>query len=206
MLEENGYQRAMVDNTLCKCDKKRLQKKKGERSTPQDEVERIATVVVPYVKGVTGQVGRVLSSVGIRTVNKADPWLWRICQGIKDSGENDKKNGVIYEIKCGDCGENYIGETMRSLKTCLGEHRCHAKPGARYELSAVAEHAQVNKHQIDWDSAVVVGRERRWHPRKVKETLMICAKKLAMNKDKGMKLSVIWKDIAEKEYKKHRVN
>ena len=112
------------------------------------------------------QVGRVLSSVGIRTVNKADPWQWRIYQGIKDSVENDKKNGVIYEIRCGDCGESYVGETLRSLKTRLGEHQRHAKPGARYDLSAVAEHAQVNKHQIDWDNAVVVGRGRRGHPRK----------------------------------------
>ena len=35
---------------------------------------------------------------------------------------------------------------------------------------------------------------------------MICVKKPAMNKDKGMELSAVWKDIAEKEYKKHRVN
>ena len=30
--------------------------------------------------------------------------------------------------------------------------------------------------------------------------------KPGMNKDKGMELSAVWKDIAEKEYKKHRVN
>ena len=35
---------------------------------------------------------------------------------------------------------------------------------------------------------------------------MIYAKKPAMNKDKGMELSAVWKDTAEKEYKKHRVN
>ena len=73
----------------------------------------------------------------------------------------------------------------------------------------MAEHAHVNSHQSDWDSAVVVGRERRWYYRKVKEMPMICAKKLAMNKDKGVELSAVWKDIAEEEYKrtgKHRVN
>ena len=52
---------------------------------------------------------------------------------------------------------------------------------------------------------MVVGREWRWHPRKVKEALMICAKKPAMNKDKGKELSVVWKDIADNDYKKHRV-
>ena len=45
---------------------------------------------------------------------------------------------------------------------------------------------------------MVMGRERRWHPRKVKEALMICAKKPAMNKDKVMELSAVRKDIAEK--------
>ena len=84
---------------------------------------------------------------------------------------------------------------MPSLKKRLREHRRHANPGGRFDLSAVAEHAVVAGHSIAWDSAIVVCREQEWYPRKVKEALCINMKDPAMNKDKGMELSPAWIEV-----------
>ena len=34
-----------------------------------------------------------------------------------------KQTGVVYEIPCKDCPEVYVGETKRTLKVRLSEHR-----------------------------------------------------------------------------------
>ena len=52
---------------------------------------------------------RVLQPTAIRWVNKAEPWAWKVCSGIKDQVPKKKKPGVVYEIKCGDCQASYIG-------------------------------------------------------------------------------------------------
>ena len=115
-----------------------------------------------------------------------------MCNGIK---VREKKNGVVYEVKCQDCEATYIGETLRSQKKRLSEHRWHAKPGGRFDLSAVAEHAVVASHSITWDRTIVVCREQEWHPRKMKEALYINMKDPALNKDKGMELSHAWIEV-----------
>ena len=43
----------------------------------------------------------------------------------------------------------------------------------RVDLFAAADHAIVEGHQLDWKSAKVIDREKRWRSRKVKEALWI---------------------------------
>ena len=52
----------------------------------------------------------------------------------------------------------YIGETLRSLKTRLAEHQQHTRD-QRFDISAVAEHATYNEHDID--TAISSSRWRR---------------------------------------------
>ena len=49
-------------------------------------------------------------------VAKAQPWKWQVCRGIKDEIPMEEKMGVVYQVKCEDCGEEYVGETLRSMK------------------------------------------------------------------------------------------
>ena len=93
--------------------------------------------------------------MGIRAVKKAQPWQWQVCEGIKDKIPAEKKKGVVYEVKCKDCQESYVGETLRSMTVRLKEHERHTK-NSRIDLSAVAEHARMNNHEIDWSDARIV--------------------------------------------------
>ena len=86
--------------------------------------------------------------MSIRAVNKAQPWQWQVCKGIKDKFPAEKTKGVVYEVKYKDCQESYVGETLRSMTVRLKEHEKHTKNG-RIDLSAVAEHARMNNYEID---------------------------------------------------------
>ena len=65
----------------------------------------------------------------------------------------------------------------------------------RIDLSAVAEHARMNNHEIDWSGARIVNIERKWHARKVKEALIIAKENSRMNMDKSMERSPAWLNL-----------
>ena len=151
-------------------------------------------MVLPYVKGVSEQIKRVLTPLDIRVVKDAEKWTWSLSHGIKDLIPVEKQTGVVYEISCKDCDDKYIGETLRSLKTRLAEHQRHTKDQC-FDKSAVAEHATFNKHDIDKENLKVIQKEQQWQNRKVKEALLNNCRKPAMNKDVGLELSIAWKSL-----------
>ena len=53
--------------------------------------------------------------------------------------QNNKKN-ITYEIKCNECGDTYIGETHRTLRTRVKEH-------ATTDTSEVYKHIE-EKHNM----------------------------------------------------------
>ena len=67
-------------------------------------------------------------------------------------------------------------------------HSRHTRNG-RTDLSAVAEHAVVESHEIDWTTTKVIDTATNTRTRKVKEALHIAQKAPSMNKDSGMSLS-----------------
>ena len=79
----------------------------------------------------------------------------------------------------------------------MQEHTCHTRNG-RTDLSAVAEHAVVESHEIDWTTAKVIDTATNTHTRKVKEALHVAqkvpsiAQVPSMNKESGMSLSASW--------------
>ena len=91
---------------------------------------------------------------------------------------------MVYAIHCQDCEAAYIGETGRTTSVRVVEHLAHARHG-RVDLSAAADHAIVEGHRLDWMSAKVIDREKRWRSRKVKEALWIRSTECTLNRDKG---------------------
>ena len=100
---------------------------------------------------------------------------------MKDKIALERRNGVIYKINCA-CGDTFIGEHKRA---CIK---------ADFEKSAVAEHAWLSGHYIDWDNVEVLDQENDLCIRKVKEEIEIrlTNKKLRINRDEGRDLSPEW--------------
>ena len=58
------------------------------------------------------------------------------------------------------CGKVYIGETMRRLGTQIKEHK-DACVKYHMEKSAIAEHAWMNDHPINWSETKIFQRANR---------------------------------------------
>ena len=124
--------------------------------------------MIPYVEGVGQQIAKVISKVEIESALKAQLRQWKLCRGIKGVIPKEDRKGVVYEVSCKDCSGQYVGETLRTMAVRMQEHIRHTRNG-RTDLSAVAEHAVVESHEIDWTTAKVTdtatntrgGRSRR---------------------------------------------
>ena len=141
-------------------------------------------------------IAGVLRPLGISLAHISTSWKWYTCKGLKDKIAISRKAGVVYEVACGDCDSSYIGESGRCLEVRIGEHKRHVKKG-EVGRSAIAEHAVLKSHAIDWGSASVVDVSTKYWQRRVKEALHIAKRENLMNKDSGLQLSKVWINVLQ---------
>ena len=187
-LESNGYPKSFVQNV----DKRRTKTKDKDSA---DEARKDSFwISLPYMRGLSEPVARVLRPLGINVAHRAEQWKWRLCKEIKDQLPMNKRKGVVYSIECDECRAIYIGETGRTLDDRLKEHQRHTRLVAP-EKSAVAEHALTMKHEIDCASAKVIDTAAGTVKRRVKEKLhleKVSRSQPVMNKDKGLNIEKAW--------------
>ena len=89
-----------------------------------------------------------------------------------------------------DCSSSYIGETRRSLKKRLVEH----KAAVRREdtNNGIAMHAWEHQHRVDWENASILKQEPRYWKRRVLEAIEIQKHAENTNLDCGLTLNPIW--------------
>ena len=125
------------------------------RPTEADATNRnptpVTTVTIPYIKGTSETISRILQPYNIRVAHKPTITLRHLLTNVKDKDEPNNRQGAVYKIKCSDCQASYIGETGRNLNTRLTEHKRATKNGDANNHIAV--HHQLTNHNIDWDSA-----------------------------------------------------
>ena len=191
-LTANGYPNKFVKQTT-----RHIQNPRPPTQAPQRDIHTTATI--PYIRGLSEAVSRVLTPLGIRTVMKPTTLKWSLMARAKDNLPAEDTPGAIYALGCTDCPKVYIGETGRTAKQRAREHKCHTRTG-HTELSAVARHAHTEGHNIHWKPRVIAS-ENKTTNRKIKEALAI--NKLekergsdkVMNQDKGTELRKIWLNL-----------
>ena len=109
-LEKNGYPRSFARRTI----KKKTREKNNKKHEARSDQEGRVACTVPYVKGVSEAIGRVLAPLNIRTVSKTKNVKWTRMKGAKDPIERNQNPGVIYALGCTGCAAVYIGETART--------------------------------------------------------------------------------------------
>ena len=195
-LEANGYPRAFIKQTQRRRHK-RADAQQIEAGQQKTTSHRQTIASIPYVPGLTEAITRVLRPLDIQVVSRAEQRGWRIMRGAKDTTPAECQPGVVYAIGCKDCPKIYIGETSRTARQRVKEHREHVRKGAG-EKSAVAEHVLETTHAIHWQ-ARVISKEQHMTRRKVIEALAIqrIGRKAGtlMNLDKGVELSNIWLNL-----------
>ena len=113
---------------------------------------------------------------------------------VKTRIPEERKRGVVYEVSCNKCHLTYIGETKRTLKVRLGEHKQVVKCGD--PKNGIAVHAHESNHMIDWDGARVKrsGMTGYWQ-RRTTEAIHIKKSEETMNLGGGLQLSTVWNPV-----------
>ena len=176
-LLSNGYPSDVFDS-VCR------------RSTDTINMSRVveepaAVVSIPYISNTSEAIRRVLSKVNIRCAFKPQLTLRNCLVKPKDQIPQQSRSNVVYSIPCTRCPKLYIGESKRSLKTRITEHKRALRQGDS-NSSAPAEHAMVHNHPIDWDNASVIDSNTFYYPRKYLEAWHIrTLSRTNMNRDVG---------------------
>ncbi|CAF4946941.1 unnamed protein product [Pieris macdunnoughi] len=80
---------------------------------------------LPYVKGVTDRISRILKRASIHTIFKPHKKIQQFLRPIKSN--TPLQDAGIYKLDC-DCGLSYIGQTKRNMSSRLKEHIADIKP------------------------------------------------------------------------------
>jgi len=107
----------------------------------------VTTVTIPYIKGTSETISRILQPYNIPVAHKPTATLRHLLTNVKDRDEPNNRQGAVYKIKCSDCQASYIGETGRNLNTRLSEHKRATRNGDANKHIAV--HHQLTNHNID---------------------------------------------------------
>ena len=76
------------------------------------------TVTIPYIKGTSEIIARILQPYNIRVAHRPPSPI----TNVKDKDQPRDRQGAVYKIKCCDCQATSIGETGRNMSTRLTEH------------------------------------------------------------------------------------
>ena len=172
--------------------------KKDTKQNPRDnshsDTSPTICATIPYIEGVSEAIRRVLAPLDIGTTCTTRKRKWTLMKRVKDSIPKELQPGVVYAVGCADCEKVYVGETTRTAKERMKEHRCHTRMG-KGELSAIAQHVMETGHEIHWNPQILA-REKNSTRRKVCEALTInrldSTRKKTINQDKGLELSKLW--------------
>ena len=99
----------------------------------------------PLHRGLSEKIEKVCTPLGVKPV-------FRPKRTLKRTPEQ-KQTGVVYEITCKECQEVYVGESKRTLKVRLSEHREAVKQ--RDSKNGIAVHVQKTDLRINWEGATV---------------------------------------------------
>ena len=150
--------------------RKALVSKELKRGGQTEENERMDKLYIPYIRGLSENVEKSLKDLEVRTVFKTNLTLRRHLTKVKTPSDPVPTKGVVYRIPH-ECGSMYVGETRRTLKQTITEHKRAVKNVD--SNNGIAVHVAKTKRQIIWDEAEVICREEQWIKRIVKKSLAI---------------------------------
>ena len=196
VLKKNGYSNIQI-NKAFKTQQKRCKEKKNNvqhveyRNGEEDQKKH---VYLPYVKGTTDKIGRILERHNIKSVFKPQKKIMDLICHAKD--KIPLSNPGVYKIPC-SCGAVYVGQTKRKISTRIKEHIRNVT-NQDCEKSAVAEHSYTNNHTILFQETKQLARENHYFPRIIREAIEVKKHCNNFNREDGYKLSKTWDPVLNK--------
>ena len=142
------------------------------------------TLTLPYIRGLAEAIRRILDPLGVKVVFRPLRTLRQMLVRPKDPVPVDERKGVVYSIPCVECSSVYIGQTGRSLKQRVSEHRRALKNGD-IQASALAEHVLKTGHAVDLSQSEVLDHHQHTTTRCMLESWYIQHNQAALNRERG---------------------
>ena len=117
-------------------------------SNTQTNSGPVTTATIPYIRGTSETIARILQPYNIRVAHKPITTLRRLLTNVKDKDKPEDIQGAVYKIKYCEFQASYIGETGRNLTTRLTEHKLATRSGD--VNNHIAEHHLQTKHHMHW--------------------------------------------------------
>ena len=138
-----------------------MQKSAGIGTKPSQPTTN-GYVGLPYVKGVSERIGRVLKQQSLRVFFQQQRTINSLFPRPKQQDETDRPSSrIVYRINCSQCDFVYYGQTERALKTQIYEHK---KAVLMFDHnSKLACHVHEHHHHMDFKNVEVVGHEAHYH-------------------------------------------
>ena len=177
---ENGYPGSTLNRRLCRT------------ATRAEKTEGKKTLVIPYFPGLSDKIGKAARKFNLNVryskVKNLGSMLYMYNTKLGHLPDL-QKGGDIYKQICGDCSKLYIGETSRKA---LIRRKEHEKDVRELNMrSAIAEHCHELNHRVDFDKFTIIGEERNWTRRRLKEAIQI-SKHDTFNRDGGLQIDKRW--------------
>ena len=160
-----------------------------------ESVSSNGLVILPYIKGTTEQLKRVLCKHKFKVAMKPMFTLRSQLMRPRDALGKLKQSGVVYSIPCEDCDVFACFCEVRAFRTRQDEHE-RAVRLKKSGNSALTKHVHDEDHSVAWKKSRILCKENRRAQRKWKEACFIeQAKNGIANRDNGMTLPEVHKPI-----------
>ena len=139
-------------------------------------------VSLPYFKGTTEPLTRIMRRAGISAQIRNRGTLREQLVKAKDKLRNNDKTGVVYYAPCAgannqpcDSKASYIGETSRQGAQHFKEHMSTAKLYNGDYKSAIMQHAANTGHSFRESDLSILDKDSNWRSRGIRESIFIRA-------------------------------
>ena len=115
-----------------------------------------ARFVIPYIKVLSEQYRNTLAKYRVRVFFKGTSTIKSLLMHPKDPIPDAQKTDISYHSKCpaNNCTTEYIGETSRSLKERVSDHRNQATSAIRNH------HISTNHPKAELKDFTIIDRDR----------------------------------------------
>jgi hypothetical protein len=162
----------------------------GSQPTGESRIDP-GEAFLPYVGTTFNRISRLLSRHNIKSVGLPPKKIPGFLRPVKD--DLRLKTPGVYSVPC-ECGQVYIGQTGRSIKTRVKEHQCHICL-QHSDKSAVAEYSIYLDHRIQLQNTNILSTKSRYMDRMIREAIEIDLQPNNMNRKDGLRLNRSWKPL-----------
>ena len=154
--------------------------------------------ILPYIKGTTEPIKRILSNCGIKVALEPYQTIASLFPKPKDPVPKYQTRGATYSVPCQDCDKSYIRETKRKFASRLKEHQ-KAVEYKQLQKSALTKHCLRFGHSISWETSKILRINVNWRSRRLLKSWEINIYKNLLNQDDGIHVPHEYLNLALKD-------